>query len=167
MASNEVHHFSSLEEMTGEADLIVEGEVERVERGREFGQPGIARVYFVTAYIRLERTYAGTAPGKEVPLEIFVGDGSGVEPFIEGFPGTRGLWFLFQKDAEAKRLGTMVEGLGFYMLVSSQGLVAEVNGTAENAFGEESDDPDSVFASTDGRAFSAVADEVRELANQP
>ena len=97
-----LYNFTSLEEMTATATLVVSGEVTSVERGRTMhvDDPPTLTVRDVT--ITIAETFKGTAPGATVVVEEdgHLGDGTSFE--MHGMPwsrvGDRGVYFLEQNS---------------------------------------------------------------------
>ena len=99
-----MYHFTSLEEMTATAGLVVLGEVTAVERGRTLhaDDPLSTTVTVRDVTITIAETFKGTVPGKTVVVEEegHLGDGTSFE--LAEMPwsrvGDKGVYFLAQNS---------------------------------------------------------------------
>jgi hypothetical protein len=156
----EAEQFSTVEEMTTSADLIVVGRVADVESGRSFGRLGIDRVGNALATIQvmeiLGDSQAPQALAGTVLVEFFLGTQvDNVDSAREALVGTEGIWFLRDKEAEVLRAGgdaaAAAQERGYFRLVSSQGLVAFVDGMTVNVFGRGEGQATDLSNATNGR----------------
>ena len=98
-----MYRFTSLEELTATATLVVAGEVTAVERGRtmHLDDPPSLTVRDVT--ITIAETFKGTAPGATVIIEESGHRADGTSFEIDVMPwsrvGDRGVYFLSQNSA--------------------------------------------------------------------
>ena len=105
-----MYHFTSLEEMTATASLVVSGEVTSVERGRTYNaeepenaDSPRARLFTVRdVTITIVETFKGTAPGAAVVIEESGHREDGTSFEIAEMPwsriGDRGVFFLAQNS---------------------------------------------------------------------
>jgi hypothetical protein len=170
-AINEVSLFTTLEGMVAGSDLIVTGQIRSVGPGAEFGRPGIDRVYYAIAELEVTDVLGGKLPpgsdARVVNVNFFMGGQADVSALAEKMVGVAGIWFLTDNAAETRRAGGDESELeryaGLYRLVSSQGLVADFDGEAWNAFGERLEPIQELFLATDGKDFDTVVEMVRNV----
>ncbi len=106
LASTWMYHFTSLDEMTATASLVVSGEVTAVERGRTLNadDPLSTTITVRDVTITIAETLRGTAPGTTVVVEEegHFDDGTSFEyaemPWSR--VGDKGVYFLAQSSSQ-------------------------------------------------------------------
>jgi hypothetical protein len=131
-SADEVEHYDSLNEITDGAGLVIDGTVEDVDEGRIFGLEdlgGGGAVRYVLLHVRVDDVLAGTGAGEEDILKLELGPVEMEVPVLEAYGdlvGDRAIFFLRLKGEGIPELGIGPDpeerGLGFYRLVSTQGL---------------------------------------------
>lgn len=163
---NEVKHFTTLDELPSNSDLIVTGRVKEIRDGRVFGRTGLDQVAYVVAEVEVDQWLSGDVQSPTVLVEFFAGPVGQRAYLKEALKGVAGTWFLTNKHSEAIRLGLTGELVsreaGLYMLVSSQGLILDDGGNASTPLAEDEDSP--VHRATNNREYADFLAEVRALA---
>ncbi len=144
-AAFEVERFSTLEEMTEAADVVLEGAISDVVPGRSIpGLPADDRVGYALVTIQVDRVIRRSdadLPG-EYRVEFLV-TGDDWNTIRDSMIGTQGLFFLRNKGEEARRLGLPDHVVDaerpYFRLVSSQGLILDRSGTAFVPMGDPDD----------------------------
>jgi len=121
--------FVALRPMARSADLLVEGTLGDVTKGRVFGSPG-DYVYYVNVELTISDVLRGRPVTQEpgsVIVEIMLPYESAYEAVAADLPGTTGLYFLRNKKTEAASMGLPQDvqeaETYFYRFVSTQGVL--------------------------------------------
>jgi hypothetical protein len=166
----EAHYYTDLATMTRESDVVVVGRVVSVESGGGRG-PDHIRMYRAHVTVQVDEVLfdgadAGITEGATVVVSIPTGRVSDVTPARQAFEGLQAVWFLFDQELESLRINYSSEDAalnrGLYMLVSSQGLVANDRGVAVNVAAHP-DEVTDLVRDTNGRSFAATVSRIRAL----
>lgn len=162
---NEVNHLRDLAAITLHSDVVIRGLVREVRPGAEFGRDGIDRVHYAVLSVEVSSVVSAPRPGVAargdiIEVDFFLGGSSDVSSLREAFLGVDGLWFLLDKEAEARRLGltgaAAERDRGLYMLTNSQGLVVESEGKTHAPLAHPSFDDGAYFEAVEGKSLPDV-----------
>lgn len=165
IAAVEVEHYESLAAMTGQADLVVEGTVTSLDVGRLVGdraEPGslAAIVYMQVAPEVLIAGEQARGDATRVTVEVPAADEQTADAY-DVLEGATGIFFLrdLGREAQSLEVSDAESYSGRYRLVSSQGLLVDVDGLVVPAFWAEDGFPSTL----EGEDYEAVVAEVVEL----
>jgi hypothetical protein len=168
-----LEHYEDLADMTTSADLVVVGQISRLELGRRVGEPdaslpdpNLGFVYFATATLEVERYLGGRQPAPShgtIHLELLLPHPDVLPAAQELLGPERGIYWLRDKAASASRLGWSADAVaaeaGRFRMVSEEGLVREFAGRAIVAVGTT----EPLRQSVEDRAFDQLVSEVVQL----
>lgn len=163
--------FSSLDDMTNAATVVLVGRITDVQPGRvivgdpEAGERG--KAYYLAASLQVEEVVHGSLLGahdRAITVELFAPSVDAVPLVLETAPRERGLFFLLNKAKHPATEGLApaerAQEAAYYEIMGDQALLRDVDDRATLAAAVDA--PDFVLA-LEGRSFSAVVDEVRAL----
>lgn len=159
----EVEHYDSLDAMTSGSEAVVLGKIVGVSLSRTFGGPEDAELIHLAALeVSASRVLAGrlTSTAMTIVVEVTVPGGRNIEDLQATIPTEEAIYFLRNKGTEASDLGFSPEEIEaeapYYRLVSSQGLIRNLEGAALPP--EAAEDP--FLVDIRGARFSEVTSKV-------
>lgn len=167
----EVERYQSLAAMAGAADAVVLGRIVSVSEGPRGGDPGNPADSFATqdVIVEVDEVLSGSLPETD-RQRVRLQSPSITVAQTELLPSSPALFFLRSRELEAERLDLPPEQaqkeIGLYRIVSSQGLLADVNGKVYAAAVER--DHGSEFPlELEGLSFSAIVKQVEAADRAP
>lgn len=153
----EVEHYDSLATMAQASDTVLVGVVESVRLGRQVGES--YPISYAVVTVRPRDILKG--PDSElVSLEVVLPSSDRLTALQASLPQEDAIFFLRDKAAEALRLGLpdaeIAAGKGYFRLVSSQGVLRNLNGRIGIPIASE----DAFLLQLSGKAFAPIMDEV-------
>jgi hypothetical protein len=137
----EAEHYETVEEMAANSEVVVLGRLAWVADGRSYGDPehDASVVQFASVGLEVHEVLAGQPrmPGQDLVVEFLIPSGKvGVIDLKETMPAEEAIFFLRNKGSEVARWGWAEDAVaveaGFYRLVSTQGVVRNVDGRASH-----------------------------------
>jgi hypothetical protein len=166
-------HFTTLDEMADNADIIVVGHIERLTAGREVRDLGAetlgksreeASVYFADATIAVEETIKGEAR-RTVKLQLLLPNPATLGNAADALPTERAIYFLTEMGAyfakEAPKSKYVTELKGTFDFVSPQGLLRDFGQTV----GVTADEGDAFLHAAKGEPFAEVLANTKQVAS--
>jgi hypothetical protein len=162
--ASDAPRYATLDDLAAAADLVVTGEVEGIDRGRTFGQPGGAAIVSRLVTLRVDDVLTGTMPSEAsnvlVEEEGWLDDGRPVA--VDGAAptevGDRGIWFLVDVHDPEMPVYTVVNAEGRYLF--GDGSDGDDGGGA-SLVGADGDDP--LIAEIESLTPAALTDRIEQL----
>jgi hypothetical protein len=160
--STPIETFDSLLTMGQQSDLVIEGTVLAVERGRLVGDPSGTAIVSRLVTVRIEHVFAGSDAGRNRPGAVLIVEEEGwlddgtpllVDEVDPSTVGLRALWFLTDID---------VDETPTYVVISSQGRFDRVGNATDSVDGGLDDDPLVAFVET--LSYAELVDTMHTLA---
>jgi hypothetical protein len=157
--------FSSLDEMTGFASVVVQGHITSVSQGRaiipDAAHADRSAAYYLNATVSIDRVLHGAVadPSSSVlTIELFTPDRSRIPAIIAETPSDEEIFFLINKAVHPATAGldplARAAEAKYYEILGEQGRLAIVSGLVKVAGSVDS----SQFPSElDGRSLESVA----------
>lgn len=162
LRGSEAEHYEALSDITQASDRVVVAKIESIELGRQVGES--YPISYTVLNLRVLRTLRGPT-AELVKLEIILPSVDKLEELKSSQPEEESVFFLRDKGSEALRLGLSAEEVrveqGSYRLVSSQGVLRNLNGQVGIPIASE----DSFLLQLSGESFEHMEEKVREFAD--
>ncbi len=166
----EVEHYQSLSTMVGASDAVVLGRIVSVSEGPLGGDPGNPADSFATqdVIVEVDEVLSGSLPETD-RQRVRLQSPSITVLQTERLPSSPALFFLRSRELEAERLDLPPEQaereVGLYRIVSSQGLLADVNGKVYAAAVDRNDGLEFPLE-LEGLSFSTIVEQVEAAADR-